>query len=267
MTRPTTAIVVSYRTGWRLRDCLHALLSDAEVDHVRLVDNGNPAKDEAWIDALAARHNKLTIIRPGRNLGFGAGCNLGANAAPDGLLVFVNPDAMVRRGSVSAFQGAFADQPSPALVGGKIFGVDGREQRGGRRRDLSWATTLGLKRWTLEDTPAPNGPVPMPVVSGAFFAMTTSDFEALGGFDERYFLHVEDIDLCRRVRAAGGEVIYQPEAAALHFGATSDAPSQVVAGHKADSLNVYFKTWARGPIDHLLNLALLPLLSWWVRRG
>lgn len=267
MNRPaTSAIVVSYRTGPRLRDSLHALKSDPEIDEIVLVDNGNPPGDAAWIDGFASATPQLVLIRPGDNLGFGRAANLGARRASGGQLVFINPDAMIRRGSVSALAAARDGQSSPCLVGGRIFGLDGREQRGARRRELSWATALGLKRWTLDTAPPPDGPVAMPVVSGAFFAMTKADFLGLGGFDEGYFLHVEDVDLCRRVREAGGAVVYQPAAGALHFGATSDAPSGVVQAHKADSLTRYFRKFARGPLDQGLNALLLPLLAWYVRR-
>ena len=263
-----SAIVVSYRTGARLRDCLYALKSDLDVDEIILVDNGNPSDDEAWIDELVLRTPELVLTRPGDNLGFGRAANLGARTATGELLVFINPDAMLRRGSVSALQQAFESQPAPCLVGGRIYGVDGIEQRGGRRRELTWLTALGLKRWTLERDPSPTEPGPMPVVSGAFFAMRRDAFLDLeGGFDERYFVHVEDVDLCRRVRAAGGSVIYQSAAGALHYGATTDVPSATVQAHKADSLKHYFRKFARGPVDHFLNALLLPLLSWHVRRA
>lgn len=258
----TSAIVVTYRTGPRLRDCLYALKSDPEIHEIIVVDNGNPEADTAWIDAFIAGAPHAKLVRTGDNLGFGKAANLGARRAGRELLVFVNPDAMVRRGSVSAMVVAARNAPAPWLVGGRIFGVDGVEQRGARRRELTWATALGLKRWTLETRPPPPGPVAMPVVSGAFFAMPKTHFLSLGGFDEGYFLHVEDVDLCRRVRAAGGAVIYQPAAGALHFSATSDAPSAVVAAHKADSLTRYFQTWHPG----LLTTVLAPPLSWWVRR-
>ena len=262
-----SAIVVSYRTGPRLRDCLYALNSDPEVDEIVLVDNGNPPDDTAWIDEMAVRTPELVLIRPEENLGFGRAANLGARSATSHLLLFINPDAMLRRGSVSSLWQAFENQPSPCLVGGRIYGVDGIEQRGGRRRELTWLTALGPKRWTLERDPPPAGPVHMPVVSGAFFAMHKDAFLDLeDGFDERYFVHVEDVDLCRRVRAAGGSVIYQPTAGALHYGATTDVPSELVQAHKADSLKHYFRKFARGPVDHTLNALLLPLLSWYVRR-
>ena len=93
-----------------------------------------------------------------------------------------------------------------------------------------------------------------------FFLTSKISFERLGGFDEGYFLHVEDIDLCRRCREAGGHVMYDPRAGALHYGATADMPSKVVAGHKADGLKRYFKTYARGPLQRTLVVALMPLM-------
>lgn len=263
----TTAIVVSYRTGPRLRDCLYALKSDPEVDGIVIIDNGNPAKAEAWLAETVAGWDKTEAVMRRDNIGFGMACNLGAETARGDFLVFVNPDAMVRRTSVSALWEARRGQPAPCLVGGRIFGIDGKEQRGARRRELTWAKATGLARWTLESETPPDGPVAVPVVSGAFFAMTRDDFQCVGGFDPRYFLHVEDVDLCRTVRAKGGSVIYQPRAGALHYGSTADAPSAVVAAHKADSLTAYFRKWASSPLDHALNAVLLPLLRWQVKRS
>ncbi|MEM1151679.1 MAG: glycosyltransferase family 2 protein [Pseudomonadota bacterium] len=264
---PTTAIVVSYNTGPRLRDCLYALKSDPEIDGIVVVDNGNQTGDAAWLADSVGAWDKTEAVLVRDNIGFGQACNLGAETAHGEFLIFVNPDAMIRRGSVSHLWHASLHYSQPCLVGGKIFGVDGKEQRGGRRRELTWSTATGLKRWTLEAERPPEGPVEVPVVSGAFFAMTREAFLSLGGFDPRYFLHVEDVDLCRTVRAEGGSVIYQPLAGALHYGSTADAPSAIVAAHKADSLTTYFRKWARGPVDHALNAILLPVLAWQVKRS
>ena len=82
--RPVTAIVVSYRTGPHLRDCLHALDSDPEVSAIILVDNGNPPEDEAWIAEFSARCPTVSLITPGKNLGFGNAVNLAAREAGGG---------------------------------------------------------------------------------------------------------------------------------------------------------------------------------------
>ncbi|MEL6388091.1 MAG: glycosyltransferase family 2 protein [Pseudomonadota bacterium] len=263
-----TAVMVTYHTGPRLRDSLNALVFDPQVSEIVIVDNGNPEADQAWLDGFAGGHaTRVKLVRPRENLGFGRACNLGAREARGNLLLFINPDAVMKRGSVKAMVEASAGKPVPWLVGGKIFGPDGREQRGARRRELTLMRALGLSRWTLEKLPEPDSPIPVDAISGAFFMMAKQQFLMLdGGFDGAYFLHVEDIDLCRRVREAGGTVIYQPAAGALHYGSTSGMPSAEVASLKADSLTYYFRKFARSPLAKLANLAVLPAMAWAVKR-
>ena len=261
-----SAIVVTYFTGPRLRECLYALSADPEVSEIVVVDNGNPPEMESWIESFCASTSKARRIQSGDNIGFARAANLGARVAKGPWLMFINPDAVLRWESVSPMLEAAKDQPSPCLVGGKIFGLDGKEQRGGRRRTLTLARAIGLSKWTLEDTPPPEGPIEMDAISGAFFMMEKSEFQKVGEFDEGYFLHVEDLDLCRRVWASGRKVIYQPAAAALHYGSTSEASSEFVQTHKANGLKRYFEKFAGGAFEKLLLKLLLPIMLWRVRR-
>ena len=260
-----SAIVVTYFTGPRLKECLYALSADPEVAEIVVVDNGNPPEMERWIERFCADTSKARRIQSGDNIGFARAANLGARLAKGPWLLFINPDAVLRWHSVEPMIDAAKDQPRPCLVGGKIFGLDGREQRGGRRRTLTLSRAIGLSRWTLERTPPPGGPVEMDAVSGAFFLMEKTDFQQIGEFDEGYFLHVEDLDLCRRVWASGGKVIYQPAAAALHYGSTAEATTEFVQSHKADGLKRYFTKFASGAMEKTLLAILLPLLVWRVR--
>ncbi|WP_084399266.1 glycosyltransferase family 2 protein [Henriciella aquimarina] len=261
-----TAIVVSYRTGPYLRDCLHALTSDPEITGVVIVDNGNPPEAQDWLASFAETQASVTLLTPGQNLGFGAGVNLGARSAPDGYLLLINPDAILKRGSAGTLIQASHERARPTIAGGKVFDTYGREGRGCRRRKLTlWraiTSYAGWNTWTLEHEPEPNAPVRMDAVSGALMLVDTASFARLGGFDEGYFLHVEDIDLCRRAWEAGGEVVYCPSAGALHYGATSDAPSKLVARHKADSLARYFRKFAANPLEKALAALLAPVLKW-----
>lgn len=256
-----SAIVVSYHTGPRLHECLYALKSDPDVSEIIVVDNGNPPDAEAWLDAFVARTDKARLIRSGDNPGFGTAVNQGAVSALGAFLLVINPDAVIRRGSIRLLLAALEDAADPALVGGKIFDVRGREERGCRRNTLTIWRALGLGKWTLETDPAPAGPIQVGAVSGAFFLMNRTAFRRIGGFDEAYFLHVEDVDLCRRVIAAGGHIIYQPLAGALHYGSTSDAPSAVVQAHKARSLARYFRKFASGPADRIVVAMATPFLG------
>jgi GT2 family glycosyltransferase len=215
------------------------------------------------------------VIGGGENRGFAAAVNLGAASASGDRLLVINPDAVLQPGSIGAFELAMAGAAEPAIVGGKIFGVDGVEQRGGRRRRLTMrsaaATFLGLS-WLRAVNPAfvsinrntepePTGPVPMDAVSGALMYMSASSFRRLGGFDAGYFLHVEDLDLCRRAEADGGSVIYTPHASALHFGATSDAPSLFVEKHKGAGFNRYFRKYAETPGEKVVASVLGPTIA------
>lgn len=259
-----SAIVVSYQTGLRLKECLYALAGDPEVREIILVDNGNPSEMEAWQDAFATARERVVILRGHGNIGFGAGVNLGLKKAAGPHIVVLNPDAVLRRGSIAGMQAIGARCEDPWIIGGRIFDLYGREERGPRRKELTLfraATSLiGWNTWTLEHMPPPEAPVDMPVISGAFFLTSKSSMALLDGFDEGYFLHVEDVDLCRRCREAGGRVIYDPRAGALHYGSTSDAPSATVARHKGDSLARYFNKYARGGLERALVLLAMPVM-------
>ena len=261
----TTAIVVTYRTGPRLRECLHVLAGDPAVAEVRIVDNGNPAEDRAWIESFAENREHVDLIDAGANIGFGRGVNLGAQGAKPGYLLIINPDAILKRGSVEAMIAASQSLAAPWIAGGKIFDARGREGRGPRRRKLTLLRALstfsGWNTWTLETSPPPSAPVRMDVVSGALMLTDTASFSRLGGFDEAYFLHVEDVDLCRRAWEAGGEVVYVPDAGALHDGASSDAPARTVAALKGDSLAYYFRKFARNPFERALAFILSPAIK------
>ena len=266
-----TAIVVSYRTGWRLPDGLHALVADPDVSAVVIVDNGNAPRESDFLDRFAQAHDTVTLLRGHGNVGFGAACNLGARAATTPWLLFVNPDAVLKRGSVAAMLTAAQGQPSPVIVGGRLFDLDGREQAGARRRELTLARALasftGLATAAADlninrlDEPMPDRPVAMDVISGALFLADRAGYQnVLQGFDEGYFVHVEDIDICRRAREAGGAVIFTPHAAALHYSSTSDAPRLKVEAYKAEGMIRYFRKFARGPVQRLAIAMAAPAL-------
>lgn len=270
-----SAIVVSYHTGEPLLTCLAALENEPAVDEIILVNNGNPVEMLERVEDANENSRKLKITGGGVNRGFAAGVNLGVASASGDRMLIINPDAVLQPGSVVALEVAIGGAAEPAIVGGKIYGLDGKEQRGGRRRRLTIrsaaATFLGLG-WLRAVNPAfvsinrnnepePDGPVPMDAVSGALMYMSASSFRRLGGFDEGYFMHVEDLDLCRRAEADGGSVIYTPHASALHFGATSEAPSLFVEKHKGAGFNRYFRKFAETPGEKTAARVLGPMIA------
>jgi GT2 family glycosyltransferase len=264
-----TAIVVTYRTGPILFECLDRLAGEARIGEVIVVDNGNP---EAVLAALKAR--PVTLVSGHGNIGFARGANLGAKRARENYLAFINPDALIDPGALAAMMEAGRSVRAPWIVGARLVGADGREQRGARRAEITlWSAAvsgLGLGRLArlsaafsdphLEREALPCGPQRVAAVSGAAMAMRRADFERLGGFDERYFLHADDLDICRRAREAGGDVIFQPDARVMHVGATSGVSALFVAHAKAIALNQYFWKFARGPLEKAACLAAAPFI-------
>lgn len=260
MSLSVSALVVTYRTGPRLAECLYALRGDPDVSEIVITDNGNPPSVQAWLDAFAAQSPKVKLVRLD-NPGFGAGVNAAARLATGSHFLVINPDCVVKRGALRAMADALAGAPTPSIAGGRIFDLQGREERGARRTTLTLARALGIGRWTLDRDPPPPGPVRVGAISGAFFLIRREGFETLGGFDEGYFIHVEDVDLCRRALEAGGEVIYVPAAGALHYTSTSEVPSAFVTGHKAKSLARYFRKFAKGPLERLAVEVAVPFIG------
>ena len=190
-----TVVMVVYRTGEALAQSIAKVLAEPLVDEFILIDNGSTAEEEAIQDAAAA-DRRLRIFRGHGNVGFARGCNMGGETAHGRVLVVLNPDAFLQPGCISALVEAVDATPAPRLVGARILNIDGNEQRGARRGEVTPVTALlslprlshaarGLERFEIhpEHDPEPGQLLAVPTISGACFAMTHEDFSALGGFD------------------------------------------------------------------------------------
>ena len=268
----TSVIMVVYRTGPPLFQSIDRVLAEPLVGELVVVDNGSSPADEAALRAFAAREPRFKLVQGQGNVGFARGCNLGAAVAVGRWLVVLNPDAYLQPGCVAALIAGGQGFASPCVVGARVLNTDGSEQRGARRGEITPLTTLlslthlarlpALRRFEIhfDDQRIPDRPTLVPTISGACFAMSRADFEALGCFDEGYFLHVEDIDLCWRARRAGGSVVFQPAATVLHEGSTSRASSLKVELHKGRGLNRYFMKRADGLLQRACALIFSPLI-------
>lgn len=228
------AVVVNYNAGPRLADCVRALAGESGFSHIRVVDNASTDDSLQAAAALAAADPRIAVLRNDRNLGFGAGNNEVLRAAPDVDWLLVNPDCILQPGSLQAILACVRAQPRAGLLGGLVRNPDGSEQRG-CRRDLprlgsSLGRSLGLQRWfgrrgwtNFDHTgePLPAVPVRVEAVSGALMYLRAAALHETGIFDEGYFLHCEDLDICRRMADSGWEVWFVPEAQAVHFQGTS----------------------------------------------
>lgn len=259
-------VVVAADSGALLRDCVASVLAidDAAFELV-LVDN---ASSDGSVDAVEATHGsdaRLRVLRNPCNLGFGPGCNRGAGVVRGDVLVFLNPDCRVGSAFVAQLRDTLARAPDLGVLGVCVTDRDGRPARGNRRRDptlrRALATLSGLARhetsrpgWQgVEMPPGPTtGLEAVEAVSGACLVLPRAAFDAVGGFDEGYFLHAEDLDLCRRVRDAGWRVAIDHDIRVVHEqGGSSRARPLFVARHKHRGMWRYFSRFdaaARNPL-------------------
>ncbi len=273
-----SAIVVSFHTGEVLYDCLDALLADPVCIQVIVVNNGNPPEAEQQLSSLASHEPRILVLNGHGNVGFGRGCNLGAQAATGALLAFVNPDCVVEPNALIQLGDViYSEDPQRqfVLVGGDLRDEFGHEQRGARRGPLTlWSAVVSfagfgrvgeqagiLRDFNRSREPMPTIPCEMPVVSGALMVTSASAFQHIGGFDPRFFLHVEDIDLCHRYWEAGGKVVFVPNARATHQGATSEVSSWFVERAKIRSFTHFFWKRANTFWSRLNVVVIIPWLA------
>lgn len=271
--RKVSVVMVVYMTGESMDESLACVLGDPRVDEVVIVDNGSSLAEAARLRGLAERNRRVLLMTGQGNVGFARGANLGARRATGDVLVFLNPDAFLQPGCIDALTRAIEDRPVPCLVGGRVLNADRTEQRGARRGDITPISALmslshlakRVPAWSRyevhwEKDAAPDGVASIPTISGACFCMRREDFDAVQGFDEGYFLHVEDVDLCWRVRKAGGLVLFQPAAEVIHLGHTSRASPIRVEFHKGVGLARYFRKRAATISQTVLAWLLSPII-------
>lgn len=211
----TSVIIVCADSGAGPADCVGRVLASSVPVEVIVVDN---ASADGCVDAVALRwanDARVRIVRNARNLGFGVGCNRGAALATGDALLFLNPDCALASDTLMRLRAAAG--PGAGLLGVDLVDAAGAPEPASRRRDPLLRRALmalsGLarfeRRWPAlagVDLPLePNRPAVEDVdaVSGALMYLPRSVFERVSGFDPGYFLHAEDLDLCRRVRDAG----------------------------------------------------------------
>ena len=194
-------MIVNYHGGDLLLDCI-ASLQGQKVEETILVDNGSADGSAA---AAAAAFPDLEVLAPGRNLGFAGGANLGARAASGELLLFLNPDIRLPAGAVTELAARFAESR---------VGVVAPPLRVEASATVEYGATIDVIGSPVGLT-TPASPVYVP---GCALMTRSTLFHELGGFDDRFFMFVEDVDYCWRVLLSGFDVTVPPIRPAWHFG-------------------------------------------------
>ncbi|MGH9127189.1 MAG: glycosyltransferase, partial [Acidimicrobiales bacterium] len=229
-------VIVTYQSAPHLGSCLASLPTNARVV---VVDN-NSTDDSA---AIAGEHG-VPVLRNAANRGFAAAANQGAAVGREDLILFLNPDAVVAPADLSRLAEAALDDDSIAVVGPCLVSPEGRGQRPWWPFPSplgSWCEAAGIHRMGARlgprqaAEPRNAGATDVAFVVGACFLVRRVAFEALGGFDEDFWLYGEEADFCRRAADTGWRVRYVPDAQAVHVGggSSSGADGDVVREHFA----------------------------------
>lgn len=208
-----TAITVAYRSADQVP--LMAATLPAGVPLV-VVDN---SAEPALINWTKGQGVRLIVLD--ENLGFGRACNLGAEAAQSGFLLFLNPDARLHPGCLQALLDAAARAPDAVAFGPKLLGENGRW--------LYKRVSAIAPKDRFAPVHPPNQNTTMPVLEGSVLLVRRAAFMAIGGFDPNIFLYFEDDDLSLRLRANGGTLRMVPDAVASHAAGKSSAPSAALS--------------------------------------
>jgi N-acetylglucosaminyl-diphospho-decaprenol L-rhamnosyltransferase len=285
--RRTAAVVVNYESGPALARCV-ADLSACGLSAIVVVDNGST--DGSLVDGVAAAPG-IEVVDPGVNLGYGTATNRGAAASTSEFVLVCNPDLEVPADAVETLAAALDADPGLGLVGPLIrtpsgdrypsarrfpsmidaaghallgiFAPDNRFTRSYQRSELD---ALGIGTGAGAGAAgagaagagvAGAGALDVDWVSGACFLVRRDAFEQVGGFDESFFMYLEDVDLCWRLERAGWKVAYVPTAEVTHLqGRSTDRhPYRMILEHHRSLLRFAARSssgWHR---------ALLPLVA------
>jgi N-acetylglucosaminyl-diphospho-decaprenol L-rhamnosyltransferase len=225
-------VIVNWNSGEQLRECLQSFAAvaadDVTLRRVSVVDN---ASTDGSCDALvAAASLPLALIRNTDNRGFGAACNQGAAGSDADYILFLNPDTRLMPGNLelpARYLGSH-HHAAVGIVGIQLADPDGQVARNTARAPTARSMigqSLGLDRlglpafprhfdaeWAHDETRA------VDQVMGAFFFVRRAVFEALGGFDRRFFVYFEDMDFAQRAAARGWTSVFLASARGFHRG-------------------------------------------------
>lgn len=258
MTTPwVRVVVVNYNGGAHLPRVLDGLRRQSDGDfEVVVVDNGST---DGSLDGLPAFDGRFHILRAGRNLGFAAGCNLGAQGAKAPWLAMLNPDAVPQPHWLAKLREAVLNYPAAAAFGSTQLLAENEALLDGAGDNYSifgiaWRGGYGASAHLVDGDIA----VFSPCAAAALYRRDA--FEAVGGFAESFFCYLEDVDLGFRLRLAGHDVVQVAAARVSHVGSAIAGRYSVFTVYHAARNGVYLMVRCL-PLPLLLVAVPLHLLA------
>lgn len=209
-------VILSYNTAQYLSECLSSVYQNVlgVVFEVVVVDNNST---DTSIHTVKTRFPKVKLIESRENLGFAKGVNKGVEHAKGDWVLLLNSDTRIHRDSLSELLGFAEKTPEAVIVGGRLKNKDGTTSSSYSSfyTPLRVFTLLFLPKKNEKDSRQPRE---VDWVSGGFALIKKDVFEEIGGFDPHFFMYIEDMELCYRLKKRGYKVYYDPKAAVDHVG-------------------------------------------------
>jgi hypothetical protein len=212
-----------------IRDCLRSVYEGTHVTDFEVIISDNGSVDDS-VEFVRRHYPKVRVVENQQNLGFARGNNAGIRAARGEYVLILNPDTIIHDGSLDKLV-EFADRhPEAGAFGCRVLNPDGTYQVSARLFPTVWrywVSALGLSKvsslFIYEEYPRWRGDTERPVdwQSGCCVMFRGDLLKELGGFDEQFFYHFEEVDLCRRVWNADRPILFTPKAVITHLGGQS----------------------------------------------
>jgi N-acetylglucosaminyl-diphospho-decaprenol L-rhamnosyltransferase len=218
-------VIVAFRSRELLRECLASLRAHPPACpmSVIVVDN---ASGDGTTEMVSSEYPEVELVASPTNLGFAAATNLGATRGEAPYLLALNPDTAVTDGALDAVLEAMEEHPDVAVAGPRLLRPDGSLDHASKRSfptplsALGHFTGVGRRAGASGKLAAYRAPDVdsgrVDAVNGAFMLMRRSAFEQVGGFDEGYWMYMEDLDLSYTLAQAGWGTWYEPGATVMH---------------------------------------------------
>jgi N-acetylglucosaminyl-diphospho-decaprenol L-rhamnosyltransferase len=277
-----TVVVVNFNSGGYLERCLRSVEEAAGDARAEIVVVDNASVDGSEDRAIAAVPG-ARLIRSGANLGFAAAANRGMRVASAPFVFLLNPDAVISGGTLGGFLKVAAERPRAGVIGCLTRNPDGSIYPSARkvpsaieslghmfvgpfRPENRWSRAYTMADWDRRSEREVGW------VSGSSMLLRAEALAAVGLFDEDYFMYVEDVDMCTRMRAAGWEVRFCPELEVEHVvGSATRGSRRMTLEHSRSIYRYYAKHRSPGalavtrPVVWAGTRARAALMSW--KRG
>jgi len=265
-----SVIIVNFNDRPHLNACLAAVRNQAPAEGLEIivVDNASTDGSREWI---AEAFPDVRLIANPRNLGFSAANNLGARAAGGAFLLFLNTDTVVSEGSLTGLVAKLKADPAVGAAGPALLqGPDSYQVSFGRSVNFAaqfWQRHV-LNPYHKARQKKGGKETAVGWLSAACLLCRRTAFEAAGGFDERFFIYFEDIDLCYRMSKAGWKLLHVPSVRIFHEGGATTAPRAADSRleYRRSQLYFYRKHNSRASF-RLLRIYLALNVRWLAGRG